>query len=340
MIRRWSPVVGALLALLVAGIAQAQSTPPHRFFGTITIDGQSAMAGTIVSAYIGSTECGTYTVVVPGRYQIDVLPFSLKMGCARGGEAISFRTGDRTAMQMPTFRTGGFEELNLTFGPGGPVPTATPPVVPTVPPPPTGFNAAVLNLSDPRPCVPEAGQRTCDATRNALWNGEAAAWAARGVTDPDARFNETVVFRIRANDPAVIAIIARFLGAPFLQVTYIKFRGSEAGQTDEFVEITNLGGGPQDMTGWIVRSPATNQVYNFPAGFVMAGGQVCRVYTGAPRDDSCGGTSFNRTNVWPDDMGEVVLFYEALALPGANPLYSADPNNQPPPPNLVGVNAQ
>lgn len=334
MIRRWSPVAGALLLLLVAGIAQAQSTPPHRFFGTITLDGQSAPAGTIVAAFVGTTECGTFTVVMPGRYQIDVLPFSLKMGCARGGEAIALRVGDRTAMQMPMFRTGGFEELNITFGPGGPVPTATPIVVPT------GFNAAVLNLSDPRPCVPEAGQRMCDATRNALWNGEAAAWNARGVTDPDARFNETVVFRIRANDPAVIAIIARFLEAPFLQVTFVKFRGTEAGQTDEYVEITNLGGGSQDMTGWIVRSPATNQVYNFPSGFVMRGGQVCRVYTGAPRDDSCGGTSFNRTNVWPDDMGEVVLFYEALALPGANPLYSADPSNQPPPPNMVGVNAQ
>src|SRR5687767_13401867 len=118
MIRRWLPVAGALVVLFAAGIAQAQSTPPHRFFGTITLDGQSAPTGTIVAAFVGMTECGTFTVVAPGRYQIDVLPFSLKMGCARGGEAVSLRVGDRIAMQMPTFRTGGFEELNLTFGPG------------------------------------------------------------------------------------------------------------------------------------------------------------------------------------------------------------------------------
>lgn len=322
MIRRWSLAGAALAALLVAGITQAQSTPPHRFFGTLTIDGQPAATGTTLTVFIGTTQCGTFTVISPGRYQIDVLPASLQMGCARGGEPVIFRIGDRTAMQMPTFRTGGFEELNLTFGP----PVAA------------GFNAAVLNLDDPRPCIPPQGQTMCDATRLALWNGEAAAWAARGVTDPDARFNETVVFRVQAQDPAVIAIIARFLQAPYLQVTFIKFRGSQPGQVDEYVEVTNLGGGAQDMTGWILRSPETGKVYNFPAGFVMQGGQRCRVYTGAPQPDSCGGTSFNSTDVWPDTMGQVILFYEALQLPGASPLYSASPANQPPPPNLVGVN--
>ena len=39
----------------------------------------------------------------------------------------------------------------------------------------------------------------------------------------------------------------------------------------------------------------------------------------------------------PDDAGRVVLFYDALDLPGDETLYSADPNNQPPPPNLQGV---
>jgi hypothetical protein len=293
----------------------------------------------MLAVYIGNTECGTYQTITSGRYQIDVLPFSLRMGCGRGGEPVIFRVGDRVATQMPMFRTGGFEELNITFGAGGPLPTPTPP--PTPMPMPMGFNAATLDLNlDRRPCIPEPGQSMCDATRQALWNGEAAAWAARGVTDPDARFNETVVFRVNAQDPAVIAIIARFLQAPYLQVTFIKFRGSDPGQTDEYVEVTNLGGGSQNMTGWILRSPQTGKVYNFPPGFVMQGGQVCRVYTGAPRPDSCGSTSFGDTDVWPDTMGQVILFYEALQLPAASPLYSADPNNQPPPPNLVGVNAQ
>lgn len=321
MIRRLSLgaalILGLLAAGLTSGIASAQVLPPHRFFGSLTINGQPAPAGTAVNGFIGGTDCAGFITTTAGRYVLDVFGASQQAGCGRPGATIEFRVNGTATGQTASFRNGGYEQLDLAVG-GGPAPS--------------GFNGAVLFLGDPRPCIPEANQAACDATRTALWNGEAAAWAARGVTDGDARFNETVVFRIRASDPAVIAIIARFLEAPYLQVTGIRFTG------DEWVEITNLGGGSQDMTGWSLRSPSRSRVYNFPAGFIMAGGQKCRVYTGAPQSDSCGGTSFNSSDVWPDDAGQVILFFDALALPGAEPRYSADPNNQPPPPNLVGTN--
>ena len=162
------------------------------------------------------------------------------------------------------------------------------------------------------------------------------------MTDPDARFNETVVFRVRAGDPAAISNIARILGTPYLKITRLRFAGVAPGQADEFIEITNLGGGPQDMTGWTVRTPLRGVVFRFPAGFIMdpAGDsptRTCRIYTDMVRPESCGSESLGARDVWPDRAGEAVLFFDALALLGDATLYSADLANQPPPPNVQSV---
>lgn len=194
--------------------------------------------------------------------------------------------------------------------------------------------AAELVLGDPRPCIPARGEAMCDAARRALWNGDAAAWAARGVTDPDARFNETVVFRVMAGDPAAISAIARLLGAPYLKITRLRFAGTAPDQGDEFIEITNLGGGAQQLVGWTVRSPVRGVAARLPDGVALAPGAACRVWTGSPPDGGCGGASFLARDVWPDDAGEAVLFFDALGLPGDDTRYRADPASQPPPPNL------
>ena len=316
--------VAALLAVVPArgGAVQAQRLPPHRFFGTATVNGNQPAAGTLVEALIGGKVCGS-TQTTSGdifNYVLDVRGTTSEPGCGTDDAIVAFRVSGLAASPAAVFHDGGYERLDLAAGIAG------------------GFTTAALSLADPRPCIPEPGQRMCEAERNALWNGEEAAWTARGVTDPDARFNETVVFRVRAGDPAVISIIARFLNAPFLQVTRIRFVGAAPGQTDEYVEISNLGGGEQDMTGWSLRGPARDADFHFPAGFVMTPGRTCRVYTGAAQENACGGSAFGRTDLWPDLAGQVVLYYDALDLLGHDTAYSADPLDQPPPPNLHGVN--
>ena len=313
-----------VLALTVAPLS-AQRLPPHRFFGAVTLNGSPAPAGTTIEGRIESKSCGTSQVSTAGRYVLDVEHATSTPGCGTGGATITFLVNGTAATQTARFRDGGFEQLDLTAGGGTPAPSG-------------GFKLATLSLGDPRPCVPPAGQRQCDATRTALWNGEEAAWRERGVTNPDARFNETVVFRVQGGDPAVISIIAKFLSAPYLQITAVRFVGDNPGQSDEYVEVTNLGGGSQDMTGWSVRSPLRNQRVGFPDGFVMAPDQRCRIYTATPQANSCGNVAFTGSDVWPDDAGRAVLYYDALDLPGADTQYSADRNNQPPAPNLQGVN--
>src|SRR5262245_4758279 len=47
-------------------------SPPNRFFGTVTLNGQRAAAGTAVTAAIGSATCGSGTVSATGTYTVDV----------------------------------------------------------------------------------------------------------------------------------------------------------------------------------------------------------------------------------------------------------------------------
>ena len=328
MIRRLSLAAALLVGLLGMGIASAQVTPPHRFFGTITVDGQPAAAGTQLAAFIGNTDCSRgANVSAGGQYVIDVLSVTERPMCGRAGATISFRIGNRTANEMPTFRDGGFETLNLTFGGG----TAPPPPPPMRAP----YTGAIIDLD--APCAPPPGQSRCDAEQQALWTADRTAWAARGITDEPPFvpfqgrvFEATIILRVERRDPKAISDIARILGNPFLQVTRIRHTGTE------YVEVSNLGGGSQDMTGWSLRAPG-GQRFDFP-NLTLTPGQICRIYSGpAPADNPCGNLSFGQANIWPDSSGRIVLFYDALNLPGDEKLYHADPTMQPPPPNLQGA---
>lgn len=314
----------ALVAMagVVTGEAVSAQSPPNRVFGTATLNGSPAPAGTVVTAFVDGRECGRGTVDTDNRYFVDVASENTVPGCGREGAPVTFRVGDAQAAQTVNFTQGTFTALDLT---------APAPAQPT-----QRYSESYLDLSDsfenPRPCVPPMGQVTCDATRAALWRGDAAAWAQRGVTDDDERFIQIVLLRVEAGDPAVISNIAKIIGNPYLKVTRI---GYAAGA--EFAEVTNLGSGPQEMNGWTLRSPNRNQVFTFPSDFTLAGGQSCRVYSGAVGANPCGtGATFNAGDVWPDDSGRAVLFFDLLALPGDDTLYNANPATQPPPPNLIG----
>jgi len=106
---------------------------------------------------------------------------------------------------------------------------------------------------------------------------------------------------------------------------------------NEYVEVTNLGGGGQPMDGWSI-GPPNGPRFRFPA-FTMGAGQICRIYSGPAPADSCGNMalSFNASDVWPDSAGRIILNFDALDLLGDDVTYNTDPTNQPSPPNLAGI---
>jgi hypothetical protein len=209
-----------------------------------------------------------------------------------------------------------------------------------IPVPSDGFTEAALDLTSP--CIPEFGRRWCDGFRLRLWRGEAEAWASlRGVSDPEARFTETVLMRVQAGDPAAIGALARILGWPYVKVTRIRFL------SNEFVEVTNLGGGGQDLTGWQLRAGPYGRSFSLPTGVILGPGERCTLYNGPALNPGVhsgifGGdceattatTRYPAQGWWPDAGGPVELYDSALDIVADAPLYDADPNRPPPPPNL------
>lgn len=327
-----------LCAALGVGAAQAgraQMSPPNRFYGSLTIDGAPAPAGTQVRAFIGDIDCTTPRepfAVPAGQYAVEVAHGSQIPGCGSDGAEVTFRVGGRTANEKGVFVGGTFIKLDLTVAGTGAAPQSR-------------FRAARLDLlPDNSRCIPPSGESACDSTRRRLWTGDRGAWTAelaqQGKPAPtgDEVFILTYEYRIGAADPAAIASLAKGLGWPKIYVTAIQFRGSAAGEADEYIEVTNVGGAPQDMTGWRAHAVESNTDFFFSDGSVLEPGAVCRFYTGQTRPDSCPGTiNVSDRGVWDDSGGSAELWYDPLALLADSTRYSADPAGQPPPPNLQGV---
>ena len=127
MTRRIALVAALLVGVFAANMAAAQSFPPHRFFGSLTINGQPAATGTVLRAFIGETECATSTVSTAGSYVIDVPGVTINPNCGRSGQStVTFRVDGQAASQTPGYRDGGFQQLDLTIGGGGANPGPTP----------------------------------------------------------------------------------------------------------------------------------------------------------------------------------------------------------------------
>lgn len=334
--RRLFAALASVAAVLVGAspALHAQPGPPNRFYGSLMIDGVAAPIGTQVTAVINGKDCGSRATDTPGQYWVDAASSGQIAGCGDPGATVSFRVGSRMAAQSAPWQGGIFSKLDLTVSGSGA-------------PPPTGgtqsrFTMSRLDFSSP--CIPEAGQARCTETRLRFWTGDPTTWAeefarqGRPAPSPDDVFLATYEYRIGANDPAAITSLARGLGWPKIYITAVRYRGSAPGEADEYIEISNVGGAPQDMTGWRARAVESGVDFFFTDGTVLEPGAVCRFYTNQTQADSCPGSiNVSDRGVWDDSAGTAELWYDPLALLADRTRYNADPNNQPPPPNLRGV---
>ena len=107
-----------LAGLFSAELAVAQPEgPPHRFAGTVSLDGEGAAAGTSVTASVDGAECGSATVlsnVASGStYSVDV-----PATCAEAGDEVSFQVGGYDAAETGTWAGGSRSDINLTASTG------------------------------------------------------------------------------------------------------------------------------------------------------------------------------------------------------------------------------
>ena len=85
-------------------------------------------------------------------------------------------------------------------------------------------------------------------------------------------------------------------------ISYIHFIGAtKRTQADEFIEIKNLGGTAQELSGWRINASGPGQEFTFPAGSRLAPGAIARVFTNIESADP-GHYSFgSKRAIWNDD---------------------------------------
>ncbi|AOR34369.1 dsgA protein [Streptomyces fodineus] len=90
---------------------------------------------------------------------------------------------------------------------------------------------------------------------------------------------------------------------PDVIISDLHYLGTGPSQPDEYVEIRNKGGAPQDLTGWVVECKTTGRSFSFPSGTVIQPGGRYRVYTNETHPEF-GGFSFGSAQqVWRDEGG-------------------------------------
>jgi len=115
-----------LLGLVACAAAAGEDTPtlPHGFSGGVTIGGSPAPVGTVITAMIGGTECGSIRTTEtgeygnPGRSVGDRL--LVKAAPDQKGKTITFYVDGVAAEETSTFAVGGATVLDLNVpGSGG-----------------------------------------------------------------------------------------------------------------------------------------------------------------------------------------------------------------------------
>lgn len=137
----------AAAGTLGAGTVSAESppSPPARFAGTVTVDGQPVPAGTVIEARIGNAACGVTQTFMQGnqsRYVLDVpaLNPGATPNCGVDGATVTFYIGGKRAAETGTWANYQLNELNLTYTTPTPTATASPTATPR--PPATGDTVA------------------------------------------------------------------------------------------------------------------------------------------------------------------------------------------------------
>ena len=120
-----------LMVGLVALPGSVYAVPPlpHAFYGEVTVNGQAAPVGTIITAEVGGEDCGTYTTSTAGKYgnPAPSNDYLIVQGTnIEAGDTIEFYVNGIKADQTATFEAGGGPtELHLTAAGDAPLAVST-----------------------------------------------------------------------------------------------------------------------------------------------------------------------------------------------------------------------
>ena len=99
---------------------------------------------------------------------------------------------------------------------------------------------------------------------------------------------------------------------PNIQITSIFYDGQVPRvESDEYVEITNLGDQPQDLAGWVLNDISEGYPsFTFPS-YILAPGKSIRVYTNEYHPE-WGGFSFEYSQaIWNNSKPDIAVLYDS-----------------------------
>lgn len=148
---------------------------------------------------------------------------------------------------------------------------------------------------------------------NILVNGEVIrqglAWAI--VYEPDTKYRdylENLEKEAKQSSRGIWAVTK----SPNVQITYIFYNGAVPRvESDEYVEITNLGEQSQDLAGWILKDISEDHLSFIFSSYILAPGKSIRVYTNELHPE-WGGFSFKYNKaIWNNTKPDVAVLYNS-----------------------------
>jgi hypothetical protein len=126
-------VAGSLLLGASGAFAQSPPSPPSRFVGTVTVNGQPAKTGAVVTAQVNGNACGSGNVGDASagganRYKIDVPAAdpAASVQCGKDGDTVTFFVDGVKANETGTWHNYELGQVNLTVTSSTSTATATP----------------------------------------------------------------------------------------------------------------------------------------------------------------------------------------------------------------------
>lgn len=114
-------VAGSLLLGASGAFAQSPPSPPSRFVGTVTVNGQPAKTGAVVTAQVNGNACGSGNVGDASagganRYKIDVPAAdpAASVQCGKDGDTVTFFVDGVKANETGTWHNYELGQVNLT----------------------------------------------------------------------------------------------------------------------------------------------------------------------------------------------------------------------------------
>ncbi len=111
---------------------------------------------------------------------------------------------------------------------------------------------------------------------------------------------------------AMLLVLGACAPAPDVQITYIFYDGLvPRAESDEYVEITNLGDQAQDLAGWVLKDISEGYPsFTFPS-YILALGKSIRVYTNEYHPE-WGGFSFEYGRaIWSNSEPDLAVLYNS-----------------------------